>query len=177
MNTKAILGFTLTLTSSLSLAASVLRINRNATTLSALLHPASPGLRSDYSPILCYTPSYASVYPSRSACATILEKEIGHRPDEAAPIIFSRRSALRHLAVPVKFTRRSCQIIVDVPGPGPGWELATWSDLREAVLALMVKCVMNNEGLGGIVDTGARWGLLVEIRGNEEREGRRRVSR
>ncbi|KAL8736719.1 MAG: hypothetical protein Q9166_000085 [cf. Caloplaca sp. 2 TL-2023] len=145
---------------------------------SHLALPPSHTLQSE-GPILCYTPAYGTIHPLHRACAHILH-DVLPSPDNEDPITFTsvRRSrSPKFYPVPVEWSSWTCFITISLPGPGQGWDIASWKEVKTAVTDVLSKCVEGEDRLGGMAKVGKRWGLMVEIRGDAPKKGRKGLER
>ena len=130
----------------------------------------TPKLLSQSLPILCYDHRYATNHPLFADCITIIYKIIGELPQTKKLRSFSRTPDRYQLPLPHTWhtDRQQCKVTIDMLKLHPQEKVpdeaqATMNDIMMAAAEIVDTCVMKDERLGGITQTGKLKNLQVRV--------------
>ena len=125
---------------------------------------------SDLMPVLCYDSRYTIKYPVLADCVTIINRQIAQpqqKPSNARS--FSRHPNRQQLRLPYTWAteRQECSVTIDIlrlPGERvPDYAIASLNDIKRAAFEVLIACVLGDEHLGGVTQTGVKKNLQVRI--------------
>ncbi|KAL8897645.1 MAG: hypothetical protein Q9192_002475 [Flavoplaca navasiana] len=67
----------------------------------------------------------------------------------------------------------ACGVTIDMPGAGTEVAEATLTEIKEAAMEIVGRCVESGDGLGGMMSVGKWWSLQVTVEAFDETVGRR----
>lgn len=120
-------------------------------------------------PILCYDSRYAIQHPIPDDCAAIINQQIGGLPNLAVIRSFSRNPGRHQFLLPHTWAteRHECNVTIDImqlPGEIVSHiALASMYDIRRAAFEVFMACVLRDDRLGGITQTGKWKNLQVRV--------------
>ncbi|KAL8645100.1 MAG: hypothetical protein Q9210_006895 [Variospora velana] len=126
---------------------------------------ADPNNGFPFPAVLCYDRRYATDLPEFSDCAGIIANTIATESNPSVRIPFSRWPLPGIYSVPKYWVSRrgSCRVTIDVPiAPA---EMASLQEIKATADAILMKCVLGEDHLGGMTMIGERGLMIVEILG------------
>ncbi|KAL8638963.1 MAG: hypothetical protein Q9228_003938 [Teloschistes exilis] len=114
-------------------------------------------------PILCYTPYHAIHPPSFTDCEAIIRSQIADGPDPGRHIIFSRHPPVSNCPKIWFGPSVSCGVEVDVRYEA--FEKASLTEIQATARAIMMKCVLGEDHLGGMTAIGVKGNMQVQVLG------------
>ncbi|KAL9593315.1 MAG: hypothetical protein Q9219_007608, partial [cf. Caloplaca sp. 3 TL-2023] len=110
--------------------------------------------------ILCWDNRYASIIPTYHDCETIVVNDIATGPRPSTPILFSRVPQAGVANRVPKFWQRpsgTCRVEIDVPSAAA--EQSNLLEIQATARAILMKCVLGEQRLGGMTVIGSHGGL------------------
>ncbi|KAL8723845.1 MAG: hypothetical protein Q9181_007141 [Wetmoreana brouardii] len=116
-----------------------------------------------HQPIICWDRRYAHHAPIYNDCEMIIKNRIatGPRPDH--PAVFSRHLPVRNVPKEWIAPRNTCAVQIDVPYAHT--DEASLNEVQATARAIMMRCVLGADHLGGFTTTGIRGQVRVEVNG------------
>ncbi|KAL8696026.1 MAG: hypothetical protein Q9201_007859 [Fulgogasparrea decipioides] len=118
-----------------------------------------------YQPIFCWDHRYARGAPIYHHCEMIINNQIatGPRPDH--PTTFSRGAPRYNVPKEWIAPRNTCVVQIDVPYAQV--DEASLNEIQATARAIMMRCVLGEDHLGGFTTTGKGGGVHVEVKRHE----------
>ncbi|KAL8626433.1 hypothetical protein Q9189_007877 [Teloschistes chrysophthalmus] len=116
-----------------------------------------------WQPILCYTPAHALHPPPFADCDIIIRSQIAVGPDPGRHVIFSRHPPVSNCPKIWFGPSASCGVAIDVRYEA--FEKASLTEIQATARAIMMKCVLGEDHLGGMTAIGQKGNMQVQVLG------------